>query len=160
MANPTGVEIAVDSREGSDLDHRENARATTYTENPADDMFPSTPQETAMEERMVNRLIPILTDMLRGRDRSVTNTTREEEPEENPTWDDSKRTDWKHSWSSSDKWKAGTDKDWETGDWYSRRKTGGDPRPERPFLSHIDFPKYDGRPDEFFGYQYAGGGAP
>ena len=66
--------------------------------------------------------------------------------EEHPRWERSWK-EWNDGWSSHDNWK--------TDDWKDHRWRSDDPKYDRPYISHLVFPKFDGRREELSDYQYA-----
>ena len=68
------------------------------------------------------------------------------------TWD----ADYK-PWGKWSQWSAepGKPSGWSSWDYSKKSDWGSDDKFERPYISHLDFPKFDGRKEEFSNYQYS-----
>ncbi len=130
------------------------------------------------EDRLITKLMIKLTELGLVTARPTTTAEPLVEPSEaesspdrpsHETRDENSRwgrgwTGWSESWSSPEEWKPDTITDWNTrdtgdenksGNWKDYRWKSDGPKTDRPYISHLFFPKFDGRREDFPEYQYA-----
>ncbi len=147
MTTPSILIPVPGTTSGSEYD---NERGEPGRERPAHD--PAHGEETASpEDQLFDRLLQRLATMGVASDRPPSTTEPHGEHyhdshEEHPRWERSWK-EWQYGWSSHDNWK--------TDDWKDHRWKSDDPKYDRPYISHLDFPKFDGRREEYSSYKYA-----
>ena len=121
------------------------------------------PADTSAEEALVSRLIERLASMgvlgSSGMSSAAPESSQPQQqappepgadaqPAEGNSWSADR---WGQSWTSSGpwsshKWTGGWENEWIKGDWKEKE--------ERPYISHLDFPKFDGKKESYPNYQY------
>ena len=110
------------------------------------------PNGVSEEDRLVDRLLDRLGQLglVQPQQSQPGEPEPQQEEEDNewdgPDWDwqpPGRSSGWQQSWN------------WYGHGWHAPSWKNDGEKPDRPYISHLDFPKFDGKREEYSNYQYA-----